>query len=231
MLTRNRKDLSIVLLLTFLLTNSLLAEIFHSKDLDTRSKAHLLEAINFNKDLPERLKAKKTCELDYYILPDPEYKKVSHGLSFQAFYSNKKIYLPESLAKRQRDLIVSIRHENIHALLDCEYKKPIPVWLDEGLAYYFSDSIKNLKPLHSKALFPLNTISNSFSKLSPKQRKIAYLQSKYLIKYLFKITNLGGIKNYLSLLDKGQSEAFKKAFAISQSDFERNFRSWLKYQK
>ena len=165
MLTRNRKNLGLILLSITLLSlaNSLAAELFHSKELSLTSQGHLLEAINFNQDLSEKLKIKNKCEYNHYVLSDQDFKEVSYGLGLQAFYSNKNIYLPESLLQRKRDLVISIRHETIHALLDCEFKAPIPVWLDEGLAYYFTNSLNNLKPLPKEQALPLSFFLNSCS--------------------------------------------------------------------
>ena len=112
-----------------------------------------------------------------------------------------------------------------------------PVWFDEGLAKLLEDQncksdfqeMKNWLKTHKP--LPAKQINKSFTLMAHQQSKIAYVQSKLMIKYLMSISDIAAARRYLNLLKTDSENVFKEAFAIDQLDFFRNFSHWVKHQK
>ena len=105
-------------------------------------------------------------------------------------------------------LYALLRHEWVHLLIHRQMQHPCPRWLDEGLAqhiarpmfpyerHYLQQAVDN-GYLHSFA-----ALSQPFSHLPAKQRKLAYLQSEAIVAYFVQQFGFAGIRQLLQRLNE-----------------------------
>lgn len=157
----------------------------------------------------------------------------------KAFYHKEQIFISinETQPLILDELRKTIKHELAHAYIYKLSNGKAPVWFDEGLAKLLEDlncksDFKQMRNwLKRNKTLPARQINKSFTLMAHQQSKIAYVQSKLMIRYLLNISNIAAARNYLLLLKTEQENAFKEAFAIDQLDFFRNFSHWVRHQK
>ena len=117
-------------------------------------------------------------------------------------------------------LYAVIRHEWTHLLVDLLAKGRCPNWLDEGLAQFVARPLMNSEKTQlqqasrDRNLLPLHLLQKPFHHLPEKQRRLAYLQSYAITKYLIQQFNFAALRGVLKHLGDGGSTdtAFQKVF-------------------
>ena len=103
-------------------------------------------------------------------------------------------------------LYALLRHEWVHLLVDSLTNRHCPVWLNEGLAQsiarpmFQSERLELARAAKKKHLLPLEVLSESFSQLPAKSRKLAYLQSTAIAKFLIQHFGFPKIRELLHVL-------------------------------
>ena len=117
-------------------------------------------------------------------------------------------------------LYAVIRHEWTHLLVDLLAKGRCPNWLDEGLAQFVARPLMNSEKTQlqqasrDRHLLPLHLLQKPFHHLPEKQRRLAYLQSYAITKYLIQQFNFATLRDVLKHLGDGESTdtAFQEVF-------------------
>lgn len=158
----------------------------------------------------------------------------------KAFYHRGRIFIGVEQGEPflTKQLSQTLKHELTHAIIAELSGFMAPAWIDEGLAMYLESKPDKQEHLEFKALvkkngfIPLKELNNSFTLLEHYQEsRMAYLQSKIIIKYLFSIAGQDQISEYYMLLKNRQTNAFEKVFGISTENFESNFQRWVWHGK
>lgn len=194
------------------------------------------EIINSLNSIGKFLGTLPKLELRIVLLKNKPFLKLLQNRDWiNTFYYQERIYINiESNSYKHRHVFKnSLKHELVHAVLDALPNNEIPVWLDEGLASYLSEGIRKSEKKAYQAmarnnnLLPFSKLSKGFALLKVEESYPAYLQSKYMFKYLLEVSNR---KSLLEFLSDPRSD-FKLHFNISKTDFFRNFLNWSKYNK
>ena len=122
-------------------------------------------------------------------------------------------------------LYALLRHEWVHLLVHHLTEGHCPMWLNEGLAQslarpmFRSERFALEHVIQKKRLLPFSTLSEPFSELPTKSRKLAYIQSAAIADFLIKGFGFPKIRELLDELSNGtQIEAavekvFKRTLA------------------
>ena len=127
-----------------------------------------------------------------------------------------KIRIPVAGAERRPELLRRIlHHEYTHAVIRRMAKHP-PLWLNEGLAEYFSGAGGK-----TGQLIPLKELESSFLGFDPATADIAYRESCSAVSYLIEKYGLYAMKRLLLSIGEGKdlNSAFSGAFGISYDGF------------
>ena len=115
-------------------------------------------------------------------------------------------------------LYAVIRHEWTHLLVNLLAKGRCPNWLDEGLAQFIARPLMNSEKMHlqqasrDKHLLPLRLLQKPFRTVPEKQRRLAYLQSYAITKYLKQQFGFAAIRDLLKHF--GDEESTDTAFQV-----------------
>ena len=115
-------------------------------------------------------------------------------------------------------LYAVIRHEWTHLLVNLLAKGRCPNWLDEGLAQFIARPLMNSEKTRlqqacrDKHLLPLHLLQKPFRNLPEKQRRLAYLQSYAITKYLIQQFGFAAIRDVLKYL--GDEKLTDTAFQV-----------------
>jgi tetratricopeptide (TPR) repeat protein len=126
-----------------------------------------------------------------------------------------KIRLPVRGADVDEGLLRRVLfHEYMHALIYSIAKHRVPLWVNEGLAEYFSGA----SPREVQKGIPLSSLESTFSGYNAAE---AYNQSLIAVKSLIDGYGLYAMKKFLFSLGEGQdiNLAFKNSFYIGYDDF------------
>ena len=123
-------------------------------------------------------------------------------------------------------LYAVIRHEWTHLLVDLLAGGRCPKWLDEGLAQFMARPLmRSEKALLQQAsrdrhLLPLHTLQKPFRSLPSKQRRLAYLQSYAITKYLIQQFSISALREILKHLgdEKLTDTAFQEIFGKTEEE-------------
>jgi len=133
------------------------------------------------------------------------------------------------------NLIRSVKHEYTHAVVHALSAGKCPGWLDEGLAQA-AEGVENpaLAPAMVRWLdrnrpVPLVLLKGGFTKLETKMVPAAYAQSLLAAKQIVNRSGYKAVRNYFDRLSSGEAKpiAFKKAFNLSEGDYEKELGNWL----
>ena len=108
-------------------------------------------------------------------------------------------------------LYALIRHEWTHLLVNLLAKGRCPNWLDEGLAQFIARPLMNSEKMHlqqasrDKHLLPLHLLQKPFRDVPEEQRRLAYLQSYAITKYLIQQFGFAALRDVLKHLGDGES--------------------------
>jgi hypothetical protein len=147
-----------------------------------------------------------------------------------AMYYRGQVIIPidEETMVDSENLVRSVRHEYLHAVIHAVSGGRCPGWLDEGLAQWAEgDENPALKPALRKWLagndpVPLALLQGGFTKLDTAMVPAAYSQSLYAAKRLIATFGFDRIRRYLEILgeDAGKAEAFIRGFGMTEEWFE-----------
>ena len=158
-----------------------------------------------------------------------------------ALYFRGEIMIP--LSEREKldtlDLVRSLRHEYLHAVVHSLSGGRCPGWLDEGLAQWIEGSenpalsIALARWLAVNPPVPLALLQGGFTKLSIEMVPAAYAQSLYAAGILVENFGFKPIRSYLNALKGGavKADAFSTNFGLPESAFERSLTISLKEWK
>jgi len=109
----------------------------------------------------------------------------------------------------------TLLHEYTHALVHQMVKDP-PVWLNEGLAEYFSGGGESVGQAIS-----LRELEGSFLQMDRDKVTVAYKESYSAVAYLIGRHGLQGVKSLLQALGEGKTlnQAFREAFSMGYDEF------------
>ena len=123
-------------------------------------------------------------------------------------------------------LYAVIRHEWTHLLVELLAQGRCPNWLDEGLAQFIARPLMNSEKTRlqqasrDKHLLPFHLLQKPFWNLQDKQRRLAYLQSYAIAKYLIHRFGFAALRNVLKYLGNSKSTdtAFQKGFGKTEEE-------------
>ncbi|MDP2167378.1 MAG: peptidase MA family metallohydrolase [Thermodesulfovibrionales bacterium] len=127
-----------------------------------------------------------------------------------------KIRIPVAGAENNERLLRRVVfHEYTHALIH-QTTKSCPLWVNEGLAEYFSDGREK-----TGQVIPLRELEKSFMNLNKGMAEKAYAESYSAVAYLIEKYGFYSMKRLLLALGEGKdiNEAFLNAFYISYDEF------------
>lgn len=122
-------------------------------------------------------------------------------------------------------LLVTLTHEYTHvALRSYALDRPIPCWLDEGLAVSISDELKSYRQDLAKApeLLSLKALMvDSFSVYGRRYAHLAYVQSRAMAEDLLQLYGPARLRAYLRLLGQGGNarNSFEQAFGVTMAGY------------
>jgi len=115
-----------------------------------------------------------------------------------------------------------IYHEYTHALIS-EITRECPLWINEGLAEYFSerDHVDNLK-----TIIPLHRIEKRFPSGDPRLVALAYRSSHDAVEFLIDKYGIYSVKELLESFGDGMdiNSAFESVLYVSYKDFQSKWR-------
>ncbi|MDE0017731.1 tetratricopeptide repeat protein [Candidatus Poribacteria bacterium] len=120
-------------------------------------------------------------------------------------------------------LYALLRHEWVHLLIHHLTNGQCPIWLDEGLAQsvarpmFQSERLNLQQAVQTKRLLPLAALSEPFSQLPAKYRKLAYIQSTAIVESLIQQFGLPKIRELLHQLgnDIPTETAIERNFGLT----------------
>ena len=120
-------------------------------------------------------------------------------------------------------LYALLRHEWVHLLTHHLTNGHCPIWLNEGLAQSFarpmfqSERLNLQQAVETKRLLPFTALSESFSQLPAKYRKLAYIQSTAIVEYFIQQFGLPQIRELLLQLgnDTPAEIAIEQTFGLT----------------
>ncbi len=123
-------------------------------------------------------------------------------------------------------LYAVIRHEWTHLLIDLLAGGRCPNWLDEGLAQFVARPLMSSEKTclqqanRDKQLLPLHLLRKPFRNLPEKQRRLAYLQSYAITRYLIQQFGFAVLRDVLKHLgdEKSTDTAFQEVFGKTEEE-------------
>ncbi len=170
-------------------------------------------------------------ELDYFpyksftviLYSERDFSDVTRSPGWAGGLYDGKIRIPVKGLSDQNDMLRKvIFHEYTHALIS-EMTPKCPLWINEGLAEYFSKGSSS----STKQLIPLKFLESRFPTKNIKTIETAYEVSRSAVSYLidkygiYSISEL--LRNYKE--EKDNNSAFESVFMMSYDDF---LNSWGK---
>jgi len=131
-----------------------------------------------------------------------------------------------------------LKHELAHVFTLQQTRFNIPHWYTEGLAVYSEGGPRPqrwnqllLKRVPEGKLFDLQTLNFAFSRpQSSSEWQLAYCQAELYVEYMLSRWSSGRQRKFLSAYGEGAptAEAIRRAFDVSQEEFERGYVEYLK---
>ncbi len=123
-------------------------------------------------------------------------------------------------------LYAVVRHEWTHLLVDLLTAGRCPNWFDEGLAQFVARPLMNSEKARirqagrDKQLLPFRLLQKPFSQLPEKQRRLAYLQSYAIVKYLIQRFSFDALREVLKQFGDGEpiNAAFQAVFGKTEEE-------------
>ncbi len=179
-------------------------------------------------------------EVSLRLMDDEQfYRKTGAPRWTNAMFYRGQIIIPLSSENTADidNIYRSVKHEYSHAVVHALSGGTCPGWLDEGLAQWVEgEENPSLLPAmvqwvnQKKQPLSFDLLQGGFTGLQKEKVPVAYAQSLYSTRYIFKEHGLGKIRKYLKLLreKKTKSLAFEESFELTESEFESKFSSYVK---
>lgn len=134
------------------------------------------------------------------------------------------------------NLVRSLRHEYMHAVINVLSGGRCPGWLDEGLAQWAEGSENPaLRPalaawIRHREPIPLHAMQGGFTRFEAEKVPVAYAQSLFAANTVIDTFGFSELRRFLNHLQAGnsQKQAFEVAFAMSPESFEQRLQLALK---
>jgi hypothetical protein len=138
----------------------------------------------------------------------------------------------EKIASMQA-LQLAVTHEVVHFALHRHVNKPIPAWLDEGLAVFCSQNLpaaytEELKrAVAGNALLSMEMLTPPFTRMDRSVQRLAYAQSTAMVEYLVSKYGWDLIREMLMACKRGESpEHVLKARGLNYYLLEKEWDRW-----
>lgn len=209
------------------------------------SNARTVQAF-LNETLPELtriLTYNSPIRIEIYICPTREtFKKFTGGRmpewSEAVSISNRNQIILKSpnWSRSRRSFRATVLHELTHLILAQRVAyHPIPTWLNEGLAVYFSGerSLTSIslisKAQTTQSLIPLDKIQNVL-RFQRNKALLAYQQSYYAVQFLLQQFGTESLQPLLDAIKNNFTfeQAFQQTYQIEFTDFERQWREHIR---
>lgn len=148
------------------------------------------------------------------------------------------IYLkaPRARSGMSKDLEQVLEHEVVHVLLGQAFgRRPVPTWLQEGMAQYFAGEVTPDLPqriargMVGGGLMSLNQLSYGFPR-SPQRADLAYAQSADLINWIASEYGEDALRVLVQEMSRGESmnASLYTATGVTSTELEGAWQSRLK---
>ncbi|MCX6356336.1 MAG: peptidase MA family metallohydrolase, partial [Candidatus Aureabacteria bacterium] len=149
-----------------------------------------------------------------------------------------KIRLPVGGLDAERDcdaLKKVLAHEYAHAVIHFLTHNRCPLWLNEGIAEYVSETWDKGRgdrvagALEAGMLIPLSELSASLKNVHSPKLGLAYAESFSIVKFIANRFGVYTLRRILDNLDAGddQDAALRKAISLDGAGFEKEWRQSL----
>ena len=161
-------------------------------------------------------------------MPRPEWSTSCEGHG--RIYTYPAAQSHDAAVSTRDALISTLTHEYTHFALHAEAAdRPLPCWLDEGLAVLISNQFPDARRLVSqaRALLSLPALSvSSFSVYGTADARLAYAQSKSMAEFMLDTSGPAALRTYLrDLAGEDPADAvFTRNFGLTPEQF---FGRWL----
>jgi tetratricopeptide (TPR) repeat protein len=184
-------------------------------------------------ELQEQLNYSPRESVAVVLYPDQVFQDVTRTPNWVGALNDGKIRFPIkglSYVDRQVDRI--LKHELTHSFLRLKTAGVCPVWLNEGMAQYFSgDSSQKFQPLAKQAISenrfpPLSELEGPFLGLGPAMATWAYQESLLAVEFLVKTYGLSDVQSLLTRMGQAGSfeaaskETLRRDYTELQQEFE-----------
>lgn len=166
----------------------------------------------------------------------PDGRPMPRWVAGAAYPDRDLILLRSPRQFNQSDSFGTFRHELVHLVLSDRFAPGgIPRWLQEGLAMDLSHQWHPTEDLFlgravlMGRLIPLTALDHAF-RGEEQSVRLAYLESKSLVRFLVDSYGADGLHRVLQSLSRGDflPSAVEKSFGLPFSDFEAQ---WVRYLK
>jgi hypothetical protein len=165
------------------------------------SNTHKVYSANIGTPPPFKVNIKLTPAKSFYKLYG-----VPSWTNALFFRSEILIPIADGTPELNSDMLLSLKHEYIHAMIKSISNGECPGWFDEGLAQYSEGELhQSLVETMNEwvkrgVILPFNILSGGFTQLDTEYVPMAYAQSYYATKYLIENKGYSKIRLYLQLL-------------------------------
>lgn len=122
-----------------------------------------------------------------------------------------RIVMDEEKITTMETLQLMVTHEVVHFILHRHANKPIPAWLDEGLAVFCSQNLPAAyvdilnKAAAGGALLSLEMLTPPYSRMDRSVQRLAYAQSAAVVEFLVRKFGWRLIRDMIDACKKGES--------------------------
>lgn len=161
------------------------------------------------------LSALPTAQIPVVLYTSEQFRDITRSPSWAVGAFDGVIRIPmRGALENPRELERVLSHEYTHALIRQLSSRPVPAWLNEGLAVALeADDLSWAHTLLRQATrqIPLDRLQRPFGRLTDEQARLAYASSAVAAERL--LGEAGGLAVANLLRDVGQGREFSGAFA------------------
>jgi tetratricopeptide (TPR) repeat protein len=161
------------------------------------------------------------------LYTEQQFRDITRAPAWSGGQYDGRIRIPAAGAAQHPDLFERVLvHELSHAVVAGIARRPVPAWLDEGLAQHFegADPVAARQRLRAAGVrIPLRELERGFGRFGPDAARIAYDESLLAVGVMLDRPGFGWIRLLHRL---GDGEAFAAAianFGFTYDDFEAPF--------
>jgi len=161
------------------------------------------------------------------LYTEQQFRDITRAPAWSGGQYDGRIRIPAAGAAQHPELFERVLvHELSHAVVAGIARRPVPAWLDEGLAQYFegADAAAAQQRLRAGRMrIPLRDLERGFGRFGPEAARIAYDESLLAVGVMLDRPGFGWIRLLHRL---GDGESFAAAignFGFTYEDFEAPF--------